>query len=251
MDIVVAMKQIPDLQQVRVKDGAAVLKGVPLTFGDIDKRALEAAVELRDAGEGTVHILSVGSADLEDTVDEALAAGGDDATLLADDDFAGLDSSQAAAYLAWAIGQMDQVDLVLLGEASGDGYSGQVASRVSALLGWPLVGYAEKLTAGEGSITAVCSYEDHTETVEVATPAVVSVASEIAEVRIPRVSAILKAGRKPKEVLEADDVDREAPAPTVATVDSQAPSNERRRIRVGDAGELVAALKSENLLVRS
>jgi electron transfer flavoprotein beta subunit len=33
------MKQIPDLQQLRIKDKKPVLAGVPMTFGQIDKRA--------------------------------------------------------------------------------------------------------------------------------------------------------------------------------------------------------------------
>lgn len=248
METIVAMKQIPDLQQVRIKDRKAVLNGVPLTFGDIDKRALEAAVQLREANGGAIHLLSVGNEDLEDTASEALAAGADDATLLASDDFDDLDSAQAAVYLAAAIKGMDEADLVLFGEASGDNYSGQVASRVAALLGWPLVGYAQEITYDGGSLSCVCSYEDHTETVSASCPAIVSVVSDIAEARIPAVSAILKAGRKPKDVLEADAFDIDEPEAVIETVSALAPENERKCVQVDDAAALVEALKSEKVL---
>ena len=46
MNTVVAMKQTPDLKQIRIRDRKPVLEGVPKTFGDLDKNALEAAVKL-------------------------------------------------------------------------------------------------------------------------------------------------------------------------------------------------------------
>ena len=51
MNIVVAMKQIPDLQQIRISNRRPVLEDVPLTFGSIDKSALEAAVVIRESSE--------------------------------------------------------------------------------------------------------------------------------------------------------------------------------------------------------
>ena len=40
MNIVVAMKQIPDLQQVRIKNRKPSFDGVPFSLGLIDKNAL-------------------------------------------------------------------------------------------------------------------------------------------------------------------------------------------------------------------
>lgn len=250
MKIAVAMKQIPDLQQVRIKDRKAVLAGVQKTFGEIDKRALEAAVKLKETcGDATVCLLSVGDDDLEDTASEALAAGADEAFLIADEDLGDLDSAQAAEYLAYAIRQMGDVDLVLFGEASGDNFSGQVASRVAAIAGMPLVGYASSIEFDGAEAKVACSYEDAIETVTVPLPAVVSVASEIAEVRIPSVMAILKANRKPKEILEKGDVEMDVePQASVRTMDALAPLSDRKCVKVADAAALVAALGDEKAL---
>lgn len=85
------MKQIPDLQQIRISNRRPVLQDVPLTFGGIDKSALEAAVVLKESlGEVKVWVLSAGSEELEDTVKEALAAGGDEAYLVIDNPWLGL-----------------------------------------------------------------------------------------------------------------------------------------------------------------
>ena len=48
MNIVVAMKQIPDLQQIRIRNRQPVFEDVPLTLGPIDKSALEAAVSIKE-----------------------------------------------------------------------------------------------------------------------------------------------------------------------------------------------------------
>ncbi|HHW60566.1 MAG TPA: electron transfer flavoprotein beta subunit/FixA family protein, partial [Syntrophomonadaceae bacterium] len=91
MNIVVAMKQIPDLQQIRIRNREPVMDDVPLTLGNIDKNALEAGVNLKEALDGKVIALSVGNEDLEDTIKEALAAGADEAFLIADDELEDLD----------------------------------------------------------------------------------------------------------------------------------------------------------------
>ena len=57
MNLVVAMKQIPDLQQIRFSNRRPVLADVPKSFGNIDKNALEAAVLIKESyGDGKVTV---------------------------------------------------------------------------------------------------------------------------------------------------------------------------------------------------
>jgi electron transfer flavoprotein beta subunit len=82
MNIVVAMKQIPDLQQIRIRNRKPVFDDVPMTLGAIDKNALELGVSIKENLGGKVTVLSAGNEDLEDTIKEALAAGADEAFLI-------------------------------------------------------------------------------------------------------------------------------------------------------------------------
>ncbi|HWQ74949.1 MAG TPA: electron transfer flavoprotein subunit beta/FixA family protein [Syntrophomonas sp.] len=248
MNIVVAMKQIPDLAQIRIKDRKPVLTDVPLTFGSLDKNALEAAVQLKNSAGGTVYALAVGSEDLEDTIKEALAAGADETLLLTDDEYANLESDQTAVLIADRIKKMNDAGIILLGEGSGDNYSGQMPGRLADLLDVPVIGYAKSLELNGTTVTAVCSLEDCEETVQAQTPVVISVVSDINEIRIPAVTEILKAGKKPKEVLDADDVEIEIPAASVKTLTSLAPESNRKCISVKDVAELIEKIKAENLL---
>jgi len=145
MNIVVAMKQVPDLQQVRIRNREPVFTDVPLVLGNIDKNALEAAVAIKESGDANVIALSAGNEDVEDTIKEALAAGADEAFLVLDDKLNGAESGVVAQVLAAAVKKIDDVGLILFGEGSGDNYSGQVGSRVAELLGLPQVAYASAL----------------------------------------------------------------------------------------------------------
>lgn len=251
MNIVVAMKQIPDLQQIRIRNREPVMDDVPLTLGNIDKNALEAGVNLKEALDGKVIALSVGNEDLEDTIKEALAAGADEAFLIADDELEDLDSAQVAVLLAAAVQEIDDVGLILFGEGSGDNYSGQVVGRVAELLDLPQVGYAKFIEANGDVLTIVRSLEDSEETVEVSLPVVVSVVADINEARIPSVTQILKAGKKPKEVVELDELDAQLPDHSpVETLSNLAPDSQRKKVVVKSVDELIQSLAAEGLIRR-
>ena len=250
MNIVVAMKQIPDLQQIRIRNRQPIFDDVPLTLGNIDKNALEAAVNLKEALDANVVVISAGNEELEDTIKEALAAGADEAFLVLDDELENAESSQVAAVLAAGLKKIDDIGLILFGEGSGDNYSGQVGSRVAELLNLPQVGYASAIEVKDNTAIVTRSLEDAEEVVEVELPAVVMVIAGINEPRIPSVTQILKAGKKPKEVLELDELDIELGTALAETTSNLAPESNRKKIVVKSVDELIAALKSENLIGR-
>ena len=251
MNIVVAMKQIPDLQQIRIRDRQPIFEDVPLTLGSIDKNALEAAVQIKEQQDAQVTVLSVGDENVEDTIKEAMAAGADQCYLVLDDELKDAESSVTATILAAALQQMeDKPDLILFGEGSGDNYSGQVGSRVAAILDLPQVGFASSIVVEDGRATITRSLENSEEVVEVSLPAVVTVMADINEPRIPSVSQILKAGRKPKEIVEPDELDVSIEAGKIDTISNLAPETERKRIVVKSVDELIQALSSEALIGR-
>ncbi len=249
MNIVVAMKQIPDLQQIRIRNRKPVLDGVPSALGVIDKNALEAAVLLKEKQGGKVIVLSAGNEEVEETVKEALAAGADEAFLVLDDDLEGADGSTKAMVLAEAINKIEDVGLILFGEGSGDNYSGQVGSRVAELLGMPQAAYASSIEINDSSAVITRSLEDGDEILEVSLPVVVSVLGDINEPRIPSVTQILKAGRKPKEVLELEDLEINLTGlPEIMTVSNLAPETDRKQVKVASVEELLQALRTEGVI---
>lgn len=250
MNIVVAMKQIPDLQQVRIKNRKPSFDGVPFTLGLIDKNALEAGLQLKEAVGGNVILASVGNEEVEETMKEALAAGADEAYLVLDGDLGDLESTQSAVLLSELIKKIDDVGIIIFGEGSGDNYSGQVGPRVAELLNLPQVGCASKIELNDNTATVTRSLEDADEILEVQLPLVVTVLGDINEPRIPSVTQILKAGKKPKEVFDLSDLDVELTDKSISTISNLAPENARKRVAVKSVDDLVAALRTEGFVGR-
>jgi electron transfer flavoprotein beta subunit len=261
MHIAVCMKQVVDLEHIRIRPETRepVLDGLPVKFGGFDKNALEAAVRVKEADPTTkVTVVAAGSAKLKDTVKEALAMGADEAVLLIDRAFEGADWGGSARLLATAIQKLGAVDLVLMGEGSADEYSGEVPARLAELLGLPQVTCVRELEILQsGDIRVTQDLEDELEVVEVGLPAVVGVTSELNEPRLPSLTAILKAAKKPVQQWAAGDLGVTADtvgagAAKVETLSNRAPEQARKGLVFEDPEEgiieVVKALRHEGVL---
>ena len=269
MNIIVCMKEVIDLEQIRIKPNTRepVIEGLPLLFGDFEKCALEEAVRIREEHGGKVTALAVGSPKLGDTIKEALAIGADEAVILNDPIFQGSDAMGSARVLAKSIKAIGDYDLILLGDSSADEYSGEIPPRIAELLDLPQVGFVRELEIIGGNdqptnakkIRVVRDMEDALEVVELDLPAVVGVTSELNTPRLAPLSAILKAGRKPLHIwgpedigLTADEVG--AKASVVKVLSNLAPVQDRKGILYEDVEvgivEVVKALLQEGVLTQ-
>lgn len=234
MDIVVCVKTNPDPQMVRIKNREPVLEAVPFKMGDLDKNALETAIQLRDAAGGKVVALTVAETNrkIKETVKDALAMGADEAVIVDDPSAASLDQAGVASVIAAALQKLGAYDLLLFGEGSSDNYTGQVPSRVAEKLGVPQAGYARKVEAADGAVRCERSMDEMIETLELPLPAAVTVVSEINEPRIPSLMHIMKAGSKPTQVWTLADLglDAAALAPKQEVVSNLAEEQDRKHI---------------------
>ena len=246
MNIVVAMKQVPDLKMIRIRDRRPLLDDVPFIMGDIDRSALEAGADLREALKGKLVVLSAGADPLEDTVKEALAAGADEAVLILDEALRDAESALVARVLAAALLRIPDVGIVLFGEGSTDNYSGQVMARVAEILEWPQVGYAREIRIEGGVAQVTRSLEDCEELLEVPLPVAVSVVAEIRQPKTPSVTNILRAGRKPKTLWNLADLgmglNENGPLRTISRL---APVSSRLGRIIGSVDELAEILKAK------
>ena len=261
MNIIVCMKQVIDLEQIRIRPESRqpVLDSLPVLFGDFDKCALEEAVRIKEKQGGKVTAVAAGSAKLKDTIKEALAIGADEAVILTDPAFEGSDTMGSARLLAEAIEKIGEYDLILLGDGSDDNYSGQVPPRLAELLNLPQVASVREMEILDDSVQAVRDLEDALEVVQVDLPAVISVTSEVNTPRLPPLSAILKAGRKPVQTWGLDDVGLAADsvgtaASSIEVLSNLAPVQDRKEILFEDVEDgvvqLVQALEREGVLER-
>ena len=85
MKILVCVKQVPNTNEVKInpKTGTLIRDGVESILNPDDDNALEAALQIKDANEGTtVTVISMGPPQAAEALRECLAKGADDAVLL-------------------------------------------------------------------------------------------------------------------------------------------------------------------------
>lgn len=136
--MVVCMKAVPKPEEIRVNPQTNLLEraNVRTELNPPDMNALEIALALKDKHGGHVEILSMGPPSFEPYLRVSLSMGADHATLLSDRAFGGADTLATTYTLAQGIRRMNGVDLVLCGEESSDGATGQVPQGLAEWLGW-------------------------------------------------------------------------------------------------------------------
>jgi len=173
VNVIVLIKDIVDLTEIKVdpRTQRPILAGLPRKISDVDKRAVEAAVQLKEKHGGKVAVLSLGDDKTRTALREALAMGCDEAYLLKDPAFEGSDTLATSRILAAAIRKIGEYDLILCGEMTLDSLSAQVGPRVAELLGLPQLTYVRSLDLKEGRVVAERDLEEEDEVVEAPMPA--------------------------------------------------------------------------------
>ena len=103
MNIIVCVKQVPDTNEVRIDPvkGTLIREGVPAIMNPDDKAGLEAALELKDRLGAKVTAVSMGPAQADAVLREALAMGADEGILISDRAFGGADTWAVSPSMAW------------------------------------------------------------------------------------------------------------------------------------------------------
>jgi electron transfer flavoprotein beta subunit len=200
-NIVVAVKYVPDATADRKfnADNTVDREGVDGLLSELDEYAVEQALQIIEAGEGEVTVLTVGPADAADAVRKALQMGADKGVHVIDDAVHGSDVFATAKILAEAIKKLEH-DLVIFGMGSTDGNTGVVPTLVADILGVPAVTFGGKLTLDGDTVTIGRDGDTATLEVQASLPAVVSVTDQTDEARYPSFKGIMAA--KKKEVVE-------------------------------------------------
>ncbi len=257
---IVLLKDIPGLTEIKLdpRTRAPIVEGVKRRISEVDKRALEAAIRLKEKAGGEVVALSMGDDKTKTALLEALAMGADAAYIVNEQGLRGLDTNATSRVLEAAIGHMGEYDLIVAGEMTLDSLSSQIGPRLAQLLGVPQVTYVKELDVSDGKVRAVRDLEDVDEVVEAPLPAVVCVVREINEPRIPNLMSIMKAKKKPQTVWATGDIGLDAAevkALSYVQVTSViAPKVERKQVKIEAdtveeaAAKLVEALAREGVL---
>ncbi|HEX3590906.1 MAG TPA: electron transfer flavoprotein subunit beta/FixA family protein [Pseudonocardiaceae bacterium] len=210
MNIVVLVKQVPDTYSERkLSDADHTLdrEAADAVLDEINERAVEEALLIKEAQGGEVTVVSVGPDRATEAIRKALSMGADAAIHVSDESLHGADVLQTAKVLAKAVGKVENVDLVLAGNESTDGVAGAVPSIVAELLGLAQLTHARKVELDGTTVTVERETADEGLTkLEANLPALVSVTEKINEPRYPSFKGIMAAKKKPVQTLTVADL---------------------------------------------
>src|SRR6185437_13926655 len=177
MNIVVLIKQVPDTwSERRLADADNTLDraSADVVLDEINERAVEEALKIKEAGGGEVTVVTMGPPRATEAIRKALSMGADSAVHLTDE---GLHGSCAV----------------------------QTAKALANVLGLPELTHARKVTVDGGTVTVERETDDGVTVLQADLPAVVSVNEKINEPRYPSFKGIMAAKKKPVRTLSLAD----------------------------------------------
>jgi len=251
MNIVVLCKQVPDTYSERRLrgDGALDRDASDAVLDEINERAVEEALQLKEAHDATVTVVSMGPDRATEAIRKALSMGADAAVHLSDEALAGSDAVATAKVLAKAIGTVEGVDVVLAGNEASDGRGAAVPAMVADVLGWPALTHVRELTVEGGAVTGRRETDDGVTVLTAELPVVVSVSEKINEPRYPSFKGIMAAKKKPVATLTLADVGVDAgevglanALTTVTSASPKPPKSAGEKVSdEGDGGDKIAS----------
>ncbi len=245
MKILVPVKRVVDYNvKVRVKaDGSGVeLANVKMSMNPFDEIAVEEAVRLKEKGVATeIVVVSCGVTQCQETLRTAMAIGADRAILV--ESTAEL-QPLAVAKILKALVDKEQPGLVILGKQAIDDDCNQTGQMLAALAGLPQATFASKVEVEGDHVTVTREVDGGLERLKLTLPAVVTTDLRLNEPRYVTLPNIMKAKKKPLEVLKPADLGVDD-SPRIKTLKVSEPPRRGAGIKVPDVATLVAKLKTE------
>jgi electron transfer flavoprotein beta subunit len=248
MKILVGIKRVVDYN-VRVRvlpNGSGVdTDGVKMSVNPFDEIALEEALRIKEAGKATeVVVVSIGSEECQQQLRTGLAMGADRAIQV---NTSGPVQPLAAARALLKVIEREQPGLVLLGKQAIDDDNNQTGQMLAGLWNRPQATFASRLQLDGNQATVTREVDAGLETISIDLPAVVTVDLRLNEPRFVKLPDIMKAKRKPLDVLQMAELGVET-GPVFSIEKFNPPPQRQKGIMVESAAQLVQELKNRGLV---
>lgn len=245
MKILVPIKRVIDYNvKVRVKaDNSEVdLTNTKMAMNPFCEIAVEEAVRLKEQNKASeIIVVSVGDKASQEQIRTALALGADRGIHIETDE--SLQSLHVAKILA-KLYEKEKPELIILGKQSIDSDNNQTGQMLAALCQLPQGTFASNVDLQESKVEVTREIDGGLQTVSLSLPAVVTTDLRLNEPRYATLPNIMKAKRKPIEVIPASEMGVDLTA-KVEVLEVCAPAQREAGIKVDSVDELVSKLKSE------
>lgn len=250
MRAIVAVKRVVDYAvKVRVKsDKSGVdLTNVKMSMNPFCEIAVEEGLRLKEKGHiKELIVVSAGPDKAAETLRQALAMGADRAVHLK----TGMRTDQelqplAVAKLLQKVAEKESPDIILVGKQAIDDDSNQTGGILAGLLKWPQAGCASVVEVQDDKTLKVAKEVDSgIQEVKLSLPAVVTADLRLNEPRYATLPNLMKAKKKPMEVIEADSMGVDL-SPRLQMLKVEDPPVRASGVKVESVDQLIDKLKNE------
>ena len=248
MKVLVPVKRVIDSNvKARVKsDQSGVdLANVKMSINPFCEIAVEEAVRLKEKGTASeVVVVSIGPAQAQETLRQALAMGADRAVLVQTDQ--DLEPLEVAKTLKAVIAE-ENPNVVIMGKQAIDGDNNATGQMLAAILDWPQATFASAIELSADTAKVTREVDGGLQTIEVGLPAIITADLRLNEPRYASLPNIMKAKKKPLDVKEAASLGVDL-KPRLKVLKVAEPAKRSAGIKVETAGDLVANLKTAGVL---
>ena len=248
MKVLVPVKRVIDSNvKARVKsDQSGVdLANVKMSINPFCEIAVEEAVRLKEKGTASeVVVVSIGPAQAQETLRQALAMGADRAVLIQTDQ--DLEPLEVAKVLKAAIAE-ENPNVVIMGKQAIDGDNNATGQMLAAILDWPQATFASAIELSADTAKVTREVDGGLQTIEVGLPAIITADLRLNEPRYASLPNIMKAKKKPLDTKELSALGVDV-KPHLKVLKVAEPAKRSAGIKVETAGDLVANLKTAGVL---
>jgi electron transfer flavoprotein beta subunit len=228
--------------RVKADNSDVDLNNVKMALNPFCEIAVEEAIRIKEAGKATeVVVVSIGDKACQEQLRTALALGADKAIQI--DTAEKLESLHVAKLLAKVVEQ-ENPELVILGKQAIDSDNNQTGQMLAALTSRAQATFASEVIVEGDKLNVTREVDGGLQTIAVNLPAVVTTDLRLNEPRYATLPNIMKAKRKPLDVISAADLGVDL-APRITTLKVEEPSKREAGEIVADVATLVEKLKNE------
>ncbi len=205
MNLVVYITQVPDTA-TRVKIGADGQnideQDATWVVNPYDEIAVEAALQIKEAGEGTVTVIGIGPERVGTALRSCLALGCDEAIHLKTAEPVD-DPLQQARLVAAALGDRSY-DLIFTGKQSVDDDTQAQGPMIATILGIPCATEVTALELTDGKVEVTREVEGGKQTLKLDMPALLTTQKGLNEPRYASLKGIMAAKKKEIDAVDSD-----------------------------------------------
>lgn len=248
MKALVCVKRVIDFNvriQVKPDRSGVVTDGVKTSVNPFDEIALEESIRLKETGIITeVVAVTIGDAQCEQVLRSALAFGADRAVRVeVDQDVQPLGVARILA----AVFMKEKASLVMMGKQAIDDDANQTGQMLAGLLDLPQATFASKVEILNSEALVTREIDTGTELIKVRLPAVITTDLRLNQPRYIKLPDVMKAKRKPIELLDVADLNVQL-SPKLVPVKFSSPPVRSKGIFVSSVDELLSTLRGKGLV---